>query len=286
MGSYYLRNFERGNYSMKKLFKHLKTLVALLALISLVPQISATNKKNSKSENNQIESITVDCAFSIGKWCICAKHLQNNNLREIASPLDWMRSYSLDTVAHLFETKFEDFFENVKITCKRRKSSGNRAVYDTTNHIESIHYMPADVPFDEAYKEFKKTMDRRAKKVDKIISSSKSILLLNCRNYPGRSSYKNSTDKELKKFAVRFAKAYPNLEKIYLIDIHNDKNKKIHKRIIQQDTKIKIIQYKFKNIDNKNFFPPFGNEKAWNKILENVKLSTQKTESSENLQSF
>lgn len=263
---------------MKKIFKNIRIFVTLLTLLFFTSQITAVNKKISKPESNQIEPITVDCAFSVGKWCICAKHLQNNNLRKTAAPLDWMRSSSLDITAHLFETKFEDFFENIKVTCKRR-SNGQRTVYDTTNQIESIHYMPADVPFDEAYKEFKETMDRRAKKVDKVISSSKSILLLNCRNYPGRPSYKNSTDKELKEFAVRFAKTYPNLKKIYLIDIHNDKNEGIKKRIVHSGKRIKIIQYKFKNIDNKKFFPPFGNKEAWDKILKNVKLTPEKTES-------
>ncbi len=275
-----------------KIRKHSKLLISLLITLIVskttiafgihtpknFPHTKVSSVKIKSDKRDDIsENIKVDCAFSVGGWCICAHYLEENKLRTTASPIDWMRAQSLDGVAHLFETKFVDFFTDIKVTNERRKKEGTRTVYDNINHVESIHYMPSDDPFDEAYKEFKETMDRRSRKVDKMISSSKSILLVNCRHYPGRP-FPNSTDKELKDFALRFAKAYPNLKKIYLIDIHNDTNKKIIKKVVHSDKKIRIIQYKFRNIDNKKFFPPFGNAKAWNKILKNVKLTSKRTE--------
>lgn len=272
-----------------KIGKHL-AIIATLAILLSTSQPSALENTQAYdnfkathitdfAKDNTLKKdpkhITVDTAISVGRWCICAEHLRNNNLRQMASPIDWMRIKDLTDVAHLFETKFEDFFENFKITEKRRKN-GNRTVYDTKNHIESIHYMPANIPFKKAFAEFKATMNRRAKRLDKKLSESKSVLLLNCREYPGKFG-KNSTDKELKEFAIRFANAYPNLEKIYLIDIHNEKIKKINKRIIFKNRKFEIIQYRFNNIDHKNFLPPFGNANAWNKILKNVKLNPEKS---------
>lgn len=270
---------------MKKDLKFFKTSAALLlplliafqvCLVCKYPNEKALSEAKASTqsicEDNKIENITVDCAFSIGGWCICAEQLGMHNLRRTSSPLDWMRKYSLDTVATLFETKFKNFFKNAIVT-KKPNECGARTLYDANNHIESIHYIPANAPFDEAYNEFKTVLQRRARKVNHMIETSKSVLLLNCRNdHLGTS--KNSTDRDLKNFTKRFSKVYPNLKKIYLVDIHNDKNEKIRKRVVYQDNKIKIVQYKFKNIDNENFEPNWlGNQKAWDKIMKNIHLT-------------
>lgn len=270
---------------MKRYLKFLRISVLLLMAPIFITQTYSVNKhpnKNiehvitktdqTKCNDDVIEPLTVDCAFSIGSWCICAHHLRENNLRTMASPIDWMQTFSIDGVAHLFETKFEDFFQNTKLIDEKR-DNGNRTVYDKKNNVRSIHYMPSKVPFKKAYTDFKQKMKERAENLDKTLSKSKSVLLLNCREYPKKFG-KNSTDKELKQFARRFSKVYPNLKKIYLIDIHNDEKEKIRKRVIEKTDKIEIIQYKFNNIDYKKFKPPFGNDKAWNKILKNVKLTS------------
>ncbi len=268
---------------MKKYIKYLRILIILLSITLALTQINLTNMEMRKKfiddkistiqitpSNDTIEKITVDHAFSIGGWCICAEYLERYGLRQTSSPLDWMRKYSLNVVARLFETKFKNFFKNIVVTSKKNTCK-NRTVYDITNHIESIHFVPSDAPFDEEYKKFKETMQKRAQKMDSILSNSKSVLLLNCRNNP-ETTDQNSTDRELKQFAKRFSKVYPNLQKIYLMDIHNDQDETIRQRIIQQDKKIKIIQYRFKNID-KSFIPAWtGNQSAWHTIMENIKL--------------
>lgn len=275
---------------MKRYLKFLKIFVFLIMIPLMITQTYATNKRphkkvrqtatkvakvaqkiNNIPEDNSIEPLTVDCAFSIGGWCICARHLENNKLRKTACPLDWMTRYSIDTAAHFFETKFADFFENIEIV-QEKEHDGNRIVNDTKNHIQSIHYMPASIPFNQAYAEFKETMSRRAKKVDFVLSNSKSVLLVNCRY--DEEGAKNSTDAELKNFARRFSKTYPNLQKIYLMDIHNDNDMKIRKRIVHDDGKIKIIQYKFKNIDKKHFYPGWmGNQVAWKELMKHIHLT-------------
>jgi len=275
---------------MKNRSKYCKILFALLlppllifTQINLVadqlldPPICLKNGAGiNKPENNEIEELKVDCAFSIGGWCICAQYLQNNNLRKTASPLDWVRRCSLDAVANLFETKFKYFFTNISVVNKKNEH-GMRTIYDMKNHIESIHYMPYDVPFDQACQEFREKMQKRAKKIDTILSNSESVLLLNCRNNP-ETIDKDSTDAELKKFAKRFSKIYPNLKKIYLIDIHNDGSMQIHKKIIYQNRKIKIIQYRFKNIDRQNFYPIWlGNQAAWGEIMKHISLTNPNT---------
>lgn len=266
---------------MKKCLNFLKAFVILLLTPLLITQTYAANKRLHKKvkqaatkivqrepEDNSIESITVDCAFSIGGYCNCARYLENNGLRRTASPIDWMRGYSLHTAAYLFETKFKDFFTNVKVT-EEKNGWKNRTVYDTKNHIESIHYMPPAIPFDQAYAEFKETMSRRAQKIDNVLSHSKSVLLVSSR-HKSHNSYVNDTDNQLKDFAQRFSKVYPNLKKIYLINMYNDNNMKTRKRIVYKDKKIKIIQYKFSDT---GFSDWLGNKAAWNEIMGHIHLT-------------
>lgn len=59
-------------------------------------------------------AIDVNCCFSIGQTCRTAYHIQRLGKRFQASPLDWMRDYSLDTCIHFLKTKFSDFFEEIK----------------------------------------------------------------------------------------------------------------------------------------------------------------------------
>ena len=245
----------------------------------LIEKILNTNKVTAQMvyEDNKIEEITADFAFSVGAWCICAENLRESNLRKTACPLDWMRKYSLDTVATLFETKFKNFFKDV-IIIDQKNSDGNYTIYDTQNHIESIHYIPSSQPFNKEYQNFRETMQKRAKKTDSMILSSNSVILVNCR-CDNDGFGKNSEDNELIRFAKRFSNIYPHLKKIYLVDIYNDENENIIRRIVHEDKKIKIIQYKFKNIDNKNFEPNWlGNQKAWKEIMSGMHLTeTSKT---------
>ena len=72
------------------------------------------NIELEKKLDTEIEQIEVDGIFSIGDNCRPAHYLREHKLRTKAAPLDWMMKYSLDTVLHLFETKFTDFFVNIK----------------------------------------------------------------------------------------------------------------------------------------------------------------------------
>lgn len=57
------------------------------------------------------KKLRADIILSLGIACRPAEQLRINKLRFLSSPLDWMMSYSLETAAHLFKTKFETFFQ-------------------------------------------------------------------------------------------------------------------------------------------------------------------------------
>ena len=86
--------------------------------------------------------------MSIGWACRPAHQLRINGLRDEAFPLDWQKDYSLDTVIHLFETDFVDFFKNIK---------------------------------EEGQKSFLETMKRRYRNQKERLQNAKKILLLSNR---------------------------------------------------------------------------------------------------------
>ena len=99
-----------------------------------------------------------------------------------------------------FWNRLKNFFKS--------KFGKNKNELSNQNKIESSKLVEGET------KIFREKMQKRAKKIDTILSNSESVLLLNCRNNP-ETIDKDSTDAELKKFAKRFSKIYPNLKKIY-----------------------------------------------------------------------
>ena len=222
---------------------------------------------NSNNINNNIdkivEKVEVDCIFSIGNNCRPAHYLRENNLRTNSAPLDWMMKYSLDTVIHLFETKFTDFFKNIK-EIPTKNSVKNRTIIDTKNNITSIHYFEKSDSLKNEQIKFNKLMKQREDDMISLITKSNSIGLICARQY--------ATSTDLINFINKFSKIYPN-KKITLINIIDSNIKNLDKKIILNKNNLKIIQYKFHDqVPNKSWK---GNSYYWNKIVKNIKLNTK-----------
>ena len=146
-----------------------------------------------------------DLIVPIGPACRPAHQLQRHNLRKAAYPLDWMMDFSLDSVAHLLETGFEDFFVDIVEDEERTKKLNpglekNRYVKDVRNDIVSIHHFPREVDIDEGKIEFAKKMRTRARRfLDAIKRSSKTALVCN----------RNDDIENFERFLVRVHDLYP-----------------------------------------------------------------------------
>ncbi len=157
-----------------------------------------------------------DCVFSVGSACRPAQWLRKTSKRFQASPFDWMMKYSLDTVIHCFKNKFADFFEDAEATGEIIGSQ--RVVRDKKNGIVSMHHFSKYVSLEDGKKDVRAKMIRRAKRVDKILKKSNSIILICNRQ-------RDSLD-DFKKFIRNFSKLYPD-RNIALINIHSDNNSSV-----------------------------------------------------------
>lgn len=201
-----------------------------------------------------------DVYMSIGWACRPAHQLRINGLRDEAFPLDWQKDYSLDTVIHLFETDFVDFFKNIKEEGIGDENS--RRVIDIDNHIISLHHFPRMLSIEEGQKSFLETMKRRYRNQKERLQNAKKILLL---------SNRLDNIESLENFLIRFSNMFPDKE-IRLLNIRDEcelapgeikeTNKSINKNL-------EIVYYKVNDScdeDGKEYDWK-GNARAWNEVL-------------------
>jgi hypothetical protein len=157
-----------------------------------------------------------------------------------------MRDYSLDTCLHLFETKFSDFFEEIK---ERSSNDKLRDIIDTKNNILSIHHFSSNKPLSEEHIRFRKLMAKRAEKIDKILNQSGSIALI----YSQEQDVSPSNKEKMINFIKGFNKIYPN-KKIYLIDVENANIDGIKQDIIFKQENLEIIRFTFLDMNESKHF--------------------------------
>ena len=121
-----------------------------------------------------------------------------------------MGAYSLDTVLHLFREKFNDFFTEYEVDRENPKgAAGMLRVWDTKNHIRTIHHIPDNMWLSSSYPQFKEKMNTRAARLETRLQSASSIILV---------SERTESKDEMSAFLKSFSDIYPHL-KIKLINL-------------------------------------------------------------------
>lgn len=204
-----------------------------------------------------------DLYVSIGDTCKSAFHLREHDLRMEAYPLDWMLGYSLDTVIHLFETKFEDFFVEIKDESVEPFGYWRR-VRDIKNNIISIHHFSWDKDVEQSKIEFIDKMKKRFKRLDESMNNAKKVVLL---------CYRNDTIDKLKYVLKKISLLYPHLE-IKLINMRNNPEMDVNlyeKRMYEIDDRLFIEDYCFNdkfNPDVAKYGDFAGNAPIWIDVLQ------------------
>lgn len=204
-----------------------------------------------------------DIYIPIGSVCRPAKQLLINDLRKEAYPLDWQIVPHIDTVLHLFETRFEDFFTDI-VEIDPAPESTNRSIEDVKNDITSIHHFPKNMEVEVVHKEFLSKMRRRFERLEKRLMSEKSCILIG-----------NRTDsiETIKAFLEDFSNLYPHL-RIELLNVRSDKkmdSAHMEKEEIQLNEKLSIIEYRLNDFIDSHTGERYGwkgNCVLWKKILD------------------
>lgn len=220
----------------------------------------ATNKRNEQYE------ITTDFIIGLGQACRPAHYLRVNKLRRCSNPLDWMMSYSLDTVINLFKNDFNNFFVS-KEEIIEMTNAKFRCIQDTQNKITSVHSFPTDKKIDVAYESFSKTMAHRYNRMKKCMSSSEHILFVSNRNEPLEN---------FEKFLLEINKLF-KCKCTFLNIRYDNENIKTKAKICPE---LEIIEYSFNDvhpngstIENPDFW--LGNADEWNKVMQTITLTNK-----------
>ena len=197
--------------------------------------------------------------LSIGPACRPAMNMRWNALRSFSSPLDWMMGYSLDTILHLFQCEFKDFFRYYHVDSEKNGATGKRWVEDIQNIIISIHHFPIECDVDVVYPEFKEKMLGRAKFLIEKIDSSERIILVG--NRP-------ETQNEILYFLESFSAMYPQ-KTVRLINIRQDDSlsyDEYRECVVADKSNISYVEYLVNDTDH-GVFKPEGNTFVWSKVL-------------------
>lgn len=214
-----------------------------------------------------------NCVLSLGPACRPAYHIQKMGLRIFASPFDWLGFYSLDTVLHLFETRFEDFF--VEIENKGPFTKWHLGVEDVKNKIFAGHHFKLDVPLDEMQAQFREMMLRRFERMDDYLKRASKVCFL-CN--------RGESEKEFENFLTSFSKLYPNLDLTLYNIVDNFNSIGITYKTCRFKNKINFVECTFcdENKDgadpkqNTNFW--HGNDDKWERVLKDFQIDKLETD--------
>ena len=208
-----------------------------------------------------------DIILSVGIACRPAYYLKKYNLSICANPLDWMMSYSLDTVIHLYETVFDDFF--VDFVEDKQKSLENNCHWyiDNKNNIISMHYKDLK----DNNKMFRDKMTNRFKKINSFLLNANKICFI---------SNRSENIDVYKKFLGKMSEIYSG--NMTYINIKNNENINTSYPIKcygeKISDKLELIEYEFNDIHpqgrnikiNGNAW--LGNYAIWDNIMKGMSI--------------
>ena len=128
------------------------------------------------------EVVKADIVLSIGNHCHAACHMQEWGLRKFASPLDWMKYYSLESVLWCFEREFRGFFAEAFEDENRAKPDWYcRYVVDKKTGMCAIHHFFKNEPLEPQIARFRAKQEARFARMKKYLREAKNIVLVGCR---------------------------------------------------------------------------------------------------------
>lgn len=201
--------------------------------------------------------VVADVFASIGRACATATNLSRNGLRKSAYPLDWMMTYGLDVVLHLFQTGFSTFFKDIAeegepvLHCRR--------VVDKNTGMAAIHHFPLNMPFQQSVEFF---WNKTGPRIDRMLNHFEQaghICLV--------SNREDDID-VLQDFALKFHEIYP--KRLSLINVRHSGKRAKHER--HPSDSVSLIDY---SVSNETLAGDEwkGNKYEWRKALSGCRLT-------------
>lgn len=212
-----------------KLFSFTKAIYSLLKRFFRYPSIAIYRFFHFS------EVIPADVVISVGNHCQAAWYMQEYGLRKFASPLDWMKGYSLESVYNLFKNGFKDFFSHYYEDEIKAKENECRWVIDKNTGMISRHHFLKEILLQDQLEDFHQKQMQRFQKMDHYLKQAKNIVLVSCRE---------DSIEEMIEFLHKFQTLYD--KNLTLINFRDSKME-AYKKTFKINSKIKIVEYCFDN---------------------------------------
>lgn len=227
---------ERLKYFLKKVLKnHPKILSFLKSIYSLSMKFSRYVGIEIYRLLHFSETLSADVVISVGNHCQAAWYMQEYGLRKFASPLDWMKYYSLQSVYDLFKSGFKDFFCHHYEDEIKAKENDCRWVIDKNTGMISRHHFLKEIPLQDQFEDFYEKQIQRFHKMDHYLKQAKNIVLVSCRE---------DSIEEMGEFLYKFQTLYD--KNLTLLNFRDSKTQ-TYKKTFKINSKIKIVEYCFDN---------------------------------------
>lgn len=262
---------ERLKYFLKKVLKnHPKILSFLKSIYSLSMKFSRYVGIEIYRLLHFSETLSADVVISVGNHCQAAWYMQEYGLRKFASPLDWMKYYSLQSVYDLFKSGFKDFFCHHYEDEIKAKENDCRWVIDKNTGMISRHHFLKEIPLQDQFEDFYEKQIQRFHKMDHYLKQAKNIVLVSCRE---------DSIEEMGEFLYKFQTLYD--KNLTLLNFRDSKTQ-TYKKTFKINSKIKIVEYCFDNTyplkkdqtkEQVGGIVWIGNYKCWGGGVKLIKLS-------------
>lgn len=221
-------------------------------------------KKNfiKKSKQSKYPEIKAHAFISCGNACRPAYWLRKYEMRKQSLPFDWMKDYTLQTLAKIIKEGMHDWFEHYEEN-EEKIGPEHRYVKDTLNEITSIHAFPVDKTIEEYMPEFKATYQRRYEHLINVLSTSSSVCLVGNRT---------ETPEEFFEFIKALENLFPQTQFIVINVHHSEDKKEILKYKVSQQSMLYYIYAYDKYEDPTSKYAWHGNTKLWQDIFSRLKL--------------
>jgi hypothetical protein len=258
---------EREKLMPQKMLKNVIKFFLPNVIIVLYRQYNKFLKHKKKNQNIQKKFI-FDIILSVGDACRPAYYLKKHDLRFYANPLDWMMSYSLDTVIHLYKTKFNDFFVDF-VEDKQKSLEYNCHWYiDNKNNIISMHYKDIE----SNNRMFRDKMVARFDKINNILLNANKICFISNRS-ESIDVYKSFLEKMSKIYFGNMT--YINIRNHEDIDAISPTFNHYKEKM---SDKLELIEYEFNDIHPQgndlkiNDDVWIGNYTFWDNIMKGISV--------------
>jgi len=205
-----------------------------------------------------------DFVFSLGQWCATAIYLKKLGFRKFSSPFDWTGpEQTVGSYVNLMIGSFSGFMEkrNMRFITEA-PTEGTVHYIDVATGYQTHHEFKIGVPFDDMFRRFRGTMDRRIERLLGVLKGENRILFVQYRA-EGHYDRRQVVD-DMNRLRSYFQKAS--------IDLLVLETEKFSEKVVREELSDGVEFYTGDFYDRSRYDAVLGNEPLVKSVLNGIRM--------------